>query len=76
VAEELDDEFFGVDSHGMRRGSYALLCHCVMTAGTLEHAISRTLRFLNLVLDDFHATLFRSGEQAEIRIHDRGSTQT
>jgi hypothetical protein len=32
VAAEVDDEFFGMGERPMRRGSFTLLCHCVLHA--------------------------------------------
>jgi AraC-like DNA-binding protein len=75
LADRLNDEFFGVDSHGMKRGTYTLLCHCVLNAETLEHALSRTLRFLNVVLDDFYATLAQRDGHAEIQLVDTSAGQ-
>jgi AraC-like DNA-binding protein len=75
LADRLNDEFFGVDSHGMKRGTFTLLCHCVLHTDTLEQALSRALRFLNIVLDDFQATLDSSDENAEIRLVDRSAGQ-
>ncbi|MGH8782110.1 AraC family transcriptional regulator [Paraburkholderia sp.] len=74
IAEELDDEFLGLDSHGMRCGSYALLCDAVITSTALAHVLSRTVRFLNMVLDDFRATFELTDEHDEIRLEDRSAT--
>jgi AraC-like DNA-binding protein len=52
VARALDDEFFGQDTHPMRSGSFALLCHSLLGCQTLEHALRRACRFFALVLDD------------------------
>ncbi|MBB6287525.1 MULTISPECIES: AraC family transcriptional regulator [unclassified Pseudomonas] len=30
IANLLDDEFFGIDSHPMRRGSFKLMCHALL----------------------------------------------
>lgn len=72
LADLMDDEFFGLDSHPMRRGSYALMCHAVLHADNLEHALRRMLRFLRAVLDDIHGELRCEGEHALIVLHDRG----
>ena len=37
VARELDDEFFGLDTRRMKVGSFALLCHAVVSAENLDH---------------------------------------
>ena len=38
----------------MRRGSFTLLCHAVLHAGTLDKALRRALQFLRVVLDEPH----------------------
>jgi len=52
VALALDDEFFGRDSHRMKQGSFAMLCHAVLGCRTLRSALARAVRFYNLMLDD------------------------
>jgi|SRR5690606_6697693 len=61
IAETIDDEFFGLAARPMRPGSFNLLCHAVLHAGTLERALRRALQFLNVVLDD---------PRGELRIRD------
>jgi hypothetical protein len=41
----LNDEFLGMDSHPMRRGSYKLLAQIAFGAETLEQAIHEILSF-------------------------------
>ena len=36
VAQAMDDEFFGMDSHRMKAGSFTLLCHSVIHCVSLE----------------------------------------
>jgi len=72
IAHTLDDEFFGMDSHRMKEGSFTLLCHSVIQADTLERALHRALRFFRLVLDDIEGTLVRDGDTARIVLVDRG----
>lgn len=57
IAQALDDEFFGLDSHRMKAGSFTLLCHSVIHSDTLDKALRRAIRFLGLVLDDVQGTL-------------------
>ena len=73
----LDDEFFGLAARPMRPGSFALLGHAVLHAGTLEQALRRALRFLRVVLDEPHGEL-RAGRvgQAQIVLHDRGPARS
>lgn len=71
VAQALDDEFFGMDSHRMKAGSFTLLCHSVIHCATLERALRRALRFLRLVLDDFEGELLRDGDEARVMLKER-----
>ncbi len=73
LADAMDDEFFGMDSHPMRRGSYRLMCHVVLSCKTLEHALHRMLTFLRAVLDDLHGELTCEGEYAVVTVHDRSA---
>jgi AraC-like DNA-binding protein len=73
LADLLDDEFFGMDSHPMRKGSFRLLCQACASAETLEQALHRMLRFLGLVLDDFQGELHREAAFAVITLHDHGT---
>lgn len=75
LADLMDDEFFGLDSHPMRRGTYALMCQSVLHTDNLEHALRRMLKFLRTVLDDIHGELRCEGEHALIILHDGGMTR-
>ena len=55
IADLLDDDFFGIDSHPMRRGSFKLMCHALLDCRTLDQALQRMLSFLRLVLDDIQS---------------------
>ncbi len=66
VARELDDEFFGLDRRRMKVGSFALLCHAVASADTLDQALRRMLRGFAVLLDDVAGTL--SVERGEVCI--------
>lgn len=76
IAAEMDDEFFGLGGRAMRRGSFTLLCHCVLHAGTLDQALRRALRFLNLMLEDPQGHLRVSGGLAEIVLSDAGGPRS
>ncbi|MCY1227834.1 hypothetical protein D9M68_197300 [compost metagenome] len=72
ISKAIDDEFFGLAARPMRPGSFNLLCHAVLNAGTLERALRRALLFLNVVLDDPRGELrIRNGE-ALIVLRDQG----
>ena len=66
------DEFFGLGARPMRPGSFLLLCHAVLHAGTLERALKLTLKFLDIVLDDPTGELRQQEGQAEIVLTDHG----
>lgn len=70
IAQTLDDEFFGMDRHRMKAGSFTLLCHAVIHSDTLERALRRALRFLRMVLDDMAGELHHDGETARIVLSD------
>lgn len=70
IAAEMDDEFFGMGGRPMRRGSFTLLCHCILHARTLDQALRRALRFLNLVLEDPEGRLEVTDGLAQIVLAD------
>jgi AraC-like DNA-binding protein len=72
VSQTMDDEFFGEGARPMRSGSFALLCHALLTTETLEHALRRGLRFLRVVLDDPHGELIVRNGLAEVTLKDAG----
>jgi AraC-like DNA-binding protein len=68
IAAELDDECFGLGARPMQRGSFTLLCHCVLHAKSLEQALRRALRFLNVVLGRPTGRLIVHGGIAEVEL--------
>ncbi|MCU4412584.1 AraC family transcriptional regulator [Acinetobacter sp. WU_MDCI_Axc73] len=75
LAHHMDDEFFGMDSHPMRRGSYQLLAKLVMHADTIEKALTDTLKFFSILLDDIQAEFQVEQNLASLIIHDRTHTK-
>ncbi|WP_427026141.1 AraC family transcriptional regulator [Aureimonas ureilytica] len=73
IADVLGDEFFGNGARPMRPGSFKLLCHSVLSARSLEQALRRALRFMEIVLDDPTGELHHRGGQAEIVLRTRGA---
>lgn len=70
IAESIDDEFFGMDRHRMKAGSFTLLSHAVIHSDTLERAIRRALRFLRLILDEMTGELVIDGPVAHLVLSD------
>lgn len=68
MAAALDDEFFGLGARPMRPGSFALLGHAVLHAPSLERALRRALRFLNVVLDQPRGALTVQDGQAVVTL--------
>lgn len=73
IASAIDDEFFGLAARPMRRGSFTLLCHAVLDAGTLEKALRRALQFLRVVLDEPRGELVVADGQAQIVLTQAGT---
>jgi AraC-like DNA-binding protein len=69
VALTLDDEFFGQDSRRMKSGSFAMICHSLLSCKNLGQAIDRSLRFYALILDDIYGKLNLDGAEASITLH-------
>ena len=70
IADALDDEFFGQDSHPMRRGSFALLCHAALGSRDGGQALARIAGFLRLVLDDLRCEIDADTTRVRIRLID------
>ena len=75
IAAALDDEFFGQDSRRMKVGSFAMLCHSVLSCKTLGQALERSLRFYGLILDDISGTAERDSREARIVLHERAGAK-
>jgi AraC-like DNA-binding protein len=73
VAETLDDEFFGQDSRRMKAGSFAMLCHSVLSCKTLGQALNRCVRFYGLILDDIAVGVLCEGREARITLEERAA---
>ncbi|CAO3440988.1 Transcriptional regulator, AraC family [Azospirillum endophyticum] len=76
IAALLQDEFFGLGSRPMRPGSFALLCHAVLHAKTLEQVLQRALKFLEIILDDPAGDLVQCQGRAEIVLRDLQATHS
>lgn len=71
VIEELDDEFFGYDSHGMPVGSFALICRGLIQAANIGQALRQCLSSWRLFLRDIQGSLSLRGKHAVITLHNR-----
>ncbi|MFU8926618.1 AraC family transcriptional regulator ligand-binding domain-containing protein [Acinetobacter puyangensis] len=75
IANTMNDEFFGMDAHAMRRGSYKLLVKMVEHSTTIEKALQNILNYFNIILDDLYAyyDVDETGNQLRIYIKDKGN---
>lgn len=72
---ELNDEFFGLDSHGMPPGSFALICRALIQEPDLHKAMRQCLANFSLFLRDFHGTLTVRGKRAIISLQSQGANE-
>jgi AraC-like DNA-binding protein len=68
VAELLDDEFFGLDARRMKVGSFAMLCHALVSHATVGAALRQAVRGFGLFFDDIAVGLRVSGGTAQLAI--------
>jgi AraC-like DNA-binding protein len=68
---ELNDEFFGLDAHGMPPGSFALICRALIQEPDLHKAMRQCLANFALFLHDFCGTLTVRGKRAVISLQNR-----
>ena len=71
VADELDDEFFGLDARRMKVGSFALLCRALMGHATVGAALREAQRGFNLFFDDVRVELEAGDGRARLVLHNR-----
>jgi AraC-like DNA-binding protein len=75
IANAMNDEFFGMDSRPLRRGSFQFLTKMLIHCDNLEQALQDALRFFNLLLDDLKGELIQQDGIAKIMIHDQQQTK-
>ncbi|MFA5123383.1 AraC family transcriptional regulator [Zavarzinia sp.] len=73
LARAMDDEFFGMDRHPMRPGSFTLMCRAAHGAETVGQGLRRALRLMGLILDDLQGTVVREGTRASLVLTEHGA---
>ncbi|MNO86140.1 Urease operon transcriptional activator [compost metagenome] len=68
MTEELGDEFFGFDSHGLPCGGFAMICRGLIQEPTLGKALKQFLKGLGLFLHDIRGELDVRGGRAVISL--------
>ena len=71
VADLLDDEFFGLDARRMKVGSFAMLCHALVSQATVGAALRQAVRGFGLYFDDIAASLRVVSGTAVLAIDNR-----
>ena len=72
---DLNDEFFGLDSHGMPPGAFALICRALIQEPDLHKAMRQCLVNFGLFLRDFRGTLTVRGKRAVISLYSHSATE-
>lgn len=67
--QQLDDEFFRLDSHGMPLGSFALICRGLIQEPNLDKALRQCLGNFSLFLHDLRGSLTVRAGRAVISVH-------
>jgi AraC-like DNA-binding protein len=75
VAQELDDEFFGLDTRRMKVGSFALLCRALLSHRSVGGALREAQRAFALFFDDLHVELQLEGARARLLLHNHIAPQ-
>jgi AraC-like DNA-binding protein len=71
VADELDDEFFGLDARRMKVGSFALLCRALLSHASVGGALREAQRGFNLLLDDVRVELHEDAARMRVELNNR-----
>lgn len=71
LTRELNDEFFAFDSHGMPKGSFAVICRHVIHEPDMGRALRQCLQAFGLFVRDVQGTLEIRGRRAVIVLRNR-----
>lgn len=63
-----NDELWGLTSHSLPLGSFAHICHTMVSCSTLEEALRAGLRVFRLLLPSFRPRLIIIGNTARIQV--------
>ncbi len=69
--QERGDEFFGLDSHGMKVGSFAVITYSVLSSRDLKQALNRMLHAFAAMLSDIRGELVVESDEAFIRLQTK-----
>ncbi len=63
------DESFAFLEHGLRPGTFGLLCQAMLASPDLDSALKTCARFFGLVSSDFHLNLVSNTRQIRVELH-------
>lgn len=69
LADGMDDEYFGMDRHPLRRGAFRLMTHACVGSEHLGQALQRMTRFLRLALDGVELRVVDDDSRVWIEVH-------
>jgi AraC-like DNA-binding protein len=76
ITDRMGDEFFGLGGRTMIPGTFTLIGHSVLHAGSLRRALPRALRFLGVTIVDPHGELVVADGLAQIVLRDAGPARS
>jgi AraC-like DNA-binding protein len=65
---KLGDEASGFVERPLRNGTFSMMCHSIITAKSLRHALLRGSKFIGLFGDELAINLFESDDEAHLDI--------
>ncbi len=76
ITNRMGDEFFGLGGRTMLPGTFTLIGHSVLHAGSLRRALPRALRFLGVTIVDPHGELVVADGLAQFVLRDAGQARS
>lgn len=73
IAQDLDDEAFGLFSTPLRLGTFEFLTRSVLTSSDLQESLDRLSRFLRIVLPDIAVVLTKDDVHACLELRETGT---
>ncbi len=62
----MDDESGGFAARQLKIGTFAMMCHSIISAGNLRRSLIRSARYIKLITDDLEIELEERGSEARL----------
>lgn len=69
IADAIDDEFFGMNTRRMKRGSFGFISRAVANCSDTRTAVSQILHFFSIMFDDMSAEMREEDGLAIMHLH-------